>query len=213
MNCRIVGRVAVAFVGVVLGGSALAGCSPEQQAKPNPTMGSEAETVTVSTTVTVPADGSSDSAEGARGGDAAPKPKPTPKPTRQSAASNKTVEEASAEAIAEANRIAPSSQYGGEWVVSDSNFDPGNDLSYAFLNNTGMRSTSLVALFHKGEFVQFASDTPGDIDYAKAADGGVECGLHDTEAFLASGEPLANSSNFNKPVLFYWDGNKVARRG
>lgn len=209
MNTRLVtGRAAAALLAVVLGGAVLAGCSQstnEQVVKPSPSGSVEEETVTVSTTVTVPADGASDSDSDDQGA-SADKPEPE-------VSSSKSIGEAHNEAIAKANELSdPGSA--DSWIVNDSNFDPTSDLSYVSMNlEQSPRAGMLVALFHKGEFVQFASDTPGRAVYAKPASEGVEVHYSDTEAFLASGEPLANSSNYTVPVTYYWDGSGVSHRG
>lgn len=193
----------------MLGMAALAGCSSDDVAAPNPTLDSESETVTVSTTVT--------EVEGSE----TAKPNPTQaaaETTAETATSTETVStktdsEAQSEAVAKANELHNLDGYDEEWVVASSAFDPNSDLSYVTVVMSKTRFSNLVALYHKGEFVRFATDEPGEIDYVTPTSEGLEMGFHDAEAFLASGEPLANSRSFNKPVLFYWDGEKIVQEG
>ena len=129
------------------------------------------------------------------------------------AASNKTAAEAGSEAIAKANEIS-GPMTGDRWTVVDSSFDSGSDLSYVAMRmEQSPRVGMLVALFHKGEFIQFASNEVNAVDYAKETSDGVEVGFHDSQAFLESGDMLANAANYNQPVTFYWDGSGVSHRG
>lgn len=112
------------------------------------------------------------------------------------------------EAIAEAAAELPSECR----VLGQTNWDDSSDLTFATFSDGG-RACLYVALFHKGEFVGFPLRDEYSINYAKAVGDEVEVGVHDTKAFLESGDPLAFADQYNVPVMFYWDGSDFAYRG
>ena len=129
------------------------------------------------------------------------------------ASSSKSAEDAGSVAISKANEIS-SPGAGDRWTVVDSNFDSDSDLSYVAMRmEQSPRVGMLVALFHKGNFVQFASNDVGDVAYAKGTSDGVEVGFIDGQAFRESGDMLGNLESYNQPVTFYWDGSGVSHRG
>lgn len=190
-----------------LGVMALVGCSSDEPvassvSMPNPT--AAPLTVTESSTVVEAED-----AEVAM-------PNPTldvlEASSERGSSSVKAAEEAGAEAVRLANEQREHDVLGG-WEVFNNLFDPDADLSVVILTTPYGKYHEQAVFFHKSEFAGFVSDDEELISNPKVTSEGVVLEIEDSDAWAASGEPLSEAGAFSVPILFYWDGEKVAHKG
>lgn len=202
MGGRLVRRGSMLVCAAVASVVALSGCSTNETAAPNSTPNADEETTTVFTTTTITEDDGAVADSGSQ---------ETPSEQEPNQAS-KSAEEISTEAQQIATEQVPIDGL-GEWTVADTLYDPTGELSGVVLTTTEGKMHNQVAFFHNDQFVGFALDRVEYIPGWQRTDEGIELEFSDTEAFLASGEPLANAGNFTKSVTFYWDGSQLAHKG
>lgn len=151
----------------------------------------------------------------APGAQAAPAPAPAPANVNDCVPNPQAPE--IGKALDRVNQEHPNNHDGWKYTGT-SNFNPCSDLSFALAEQTrqgNSQFTTVLLMFHKGEFIGIDSNHPQHINkVTPTPDGkGISVIYQDWEAQDAAGAPNSEAGKFTSNVHFFWDGDHVVHDG
>ncbi|MCQ9350796.1 LppP/LprE family lipoprotein [Corynebacterium sp. 5QC2CO] len=148
---------------------------------------------------------------------AEPAPAPAPAPAKSDSCTPNPAAPEIQEALDKVNRERPNNHDGWKYTGT-SNFSPCSDLSFALADQAkqgSAQSSTVLLMFHKGEFIGTDSDRPQHINKVTPTPDGKNISViyHDWEAQEAAGAPNADAAKFTSNVHFFWNGDHVVHEG
>ena len=120
-------------------------------------------------------------------------------------------------ALDKVNKERPNNHDGWKYTGT-SNFSPCSDLSFALADQAkqgNAQSSTVLLMFHKGEFIGTDSDQTQHINKVTPTPDGENISVIycDWEAQEAAGAPNADAAKFTSKVHFFWNGDRVVHEG